>query len=118
MKKEPVPKLTTYADQFTLTPEEVYGSLFKQCNEKWQSPDPYGWNTALLHLIRNAPDEMSFFACFSTFISKLIDADVSDLVAYTLTAGSMIGLNKDDEETQKARLETTYQSRLSLKMSF
>jgi hypothetical protein len=42
---------------------------------------------------------------FSSLVSKVIDAGVSDLVAFVLSAGSIIGLNKDDAETQTKRLE-------------
>jgi hypothetical protein len=62
----------------------------------------------MLFLIRNAPtnaSERSFFALFSTLVSNIVDADVSDLVAFTLSSGSIIGLNKDDELIQEQRKE-------------
>jgi hypothetical protein len=34
-----------------------------------------------------------------------VSADVSDLVAFALSSGSIIGLNKDDEDTQEIRRE-------------
>ena len=57
------------------------------------------------------PPATSFFTLFCTFVSKLVDADVSDLVAFVLSGGSIIGLNKDDAETQAARLDQGLESR-------
>ena len=104
--KEPIPCLATCENQFSLSPEQTFRKLFKQCNEEWHSPDPYGWNTALLHLVRNVahPPEQSFFTLLCGLVSKIISADVSDLVAFVLSGGSILGLNKDDDEVQKRRL--------------
>ena len=105
--KEPIPDLTTSVEQFLISDEDTAKSLYKLCTERWDTPDPYGWNTAMLHLIRNVSDfpGRSFFFFYSTLISDLVQTDVSDLVAYALSSGSIIGLNKDDEETQAIRLE-------------
>ena len=61
----------------------------------------------MLHLVRNAtdPSGQSFFSFYSTLVSHVVSADVSDLVAFVLSSGSMIGLTKDDEETQDVRRE-------------
>ena len=62
----------------------------------------------MLFLVRNAPTApaaRSFFALFCTLVSNVVDANVSDLVAFTLSSGSIIGLNKDDEATQEERKE-------------
>ena len=60
----------------------------------------------MLHLIRNVDDFpcQSFFSCYSALVADLIGTNVSDLVAFALSSGSIIGLNKDDEETQAMRL--------------
>lgn len=61
----------------------------------------------MLHLIRNVshPLHQSFFPLFSCLVSKLVDAsDVSDLVAFAFSAGSIIGLNKDDLTVQEERV--------------
>ncbi len=100
--KEPIPDLTTDKKQFTIPPSKATAILFKKCTEHWDTPDPYGWNTAMLHLIRNAPGEC-FFSLFARLVSHVVSADVSDLVAYALASGSIIGLNKDDEETSLKR---------------
>ena len=104
--KEPIPDLTTMAEQFLISDTDAAKSLFKLCGERWDTPDPYGWNTAMLHLIRNVSDfpGRSFFYYYSTLISDLVETNVSDLVAFALSSGSIIGLNKDDEETQAIRL--------------
>ena len=54
-------------------------------------------------VIRNVSDfpGRSFFFCYSTLVSELVEADVSDLVAFALSSGSIIGLNKDDEELKR-----------------
>ncbi len=49
--KEPIPDLTTHKQQFTISPSKANGILFKKCTEHWDTPDPYGWNTAILHLV-------------------------------------------------------------------
>ena len=105
--KEPIPDLGTGVKQFSISPVNTAQNLFKSCTEHWSTPDPYGWNTAMLHLIRNVDDfpGRSFFFCYSTLVSHVVSAEVSDLVAYSLSSGSIIGLNKDDEETQNARRE-------------
>jgi Reverse transcriptase (RNA-dependent DNA polymerase) len=104
--KEPIPDFQTVEDQFSLSPEQTCKALYKQCREDWNSPDPYGWNTSLLYLIRNVahPPATSFFTLFSSLVSRIIDANVSDLVAFVFSGGSIIGLNKDDAETQASRL--------------
>ena len=105
--KEPIPDLGTSEKQFTISPTNTAKVLFKLCTEHWSTPDPYGWNTAMLHLVRNAtdPSGQSFFSFYSTLVSHVVSADVSDLVAFVLSSGSIIGLNKDDEETQDVRRE-------------
>lgn len=59
--KEEIPILSTQIDQFTLSPSEAKEVIFKKCIQTWFSMDPFGWNTSLLHLIRGAPGEDSFF---------------------------------------------------------
>ena len=54
--KESIPDLTTMAEQFLISDTDAAKSLFKLCGERWDTPDPYGWNTAMLHLIRNVSD--------------------------------------------------------------
>ena len=104
--KEPIPDLVTSETQFSLP--KAFKALFKQCKEEWHSPDPYGWNTSLLYLVRNVaqPPGVSFFTLFCTLVSKLIDADVSDLVAFVLSGGSIIGLNKDDAVNASCKTES------------
>jgi hypothetical protein len=102
--KEPIPDLTTQVDPFTLPARQVCKVLFKQCSEQWNSPDPYGWNTALLHLVRSAR-RPSFFSLFCGLVSHVLDASVSDLVAFALSGGSIFGLNKDHEDEQAERLQ-------------
>ena len=103
--KEPIPDITTEEKQFSISPERTAKKLYKLCTEHWNTPDPYGWNTAMLHLIRNVSEEEgpSFFSLYSALVSRVISADVSDLVAFVLSSGSIIGLNKDDEQTQEER---------------
>ena len=104
--KEPIPDLSTMAEQFSVSDTDAAKSLFKLCGERWDTPDPYGWNTAMLHLVRNVDDipGRSFFFCYSALVADLIGTNVSDLVAFALSSGSIIGLNKDDGEVQAARL--------------
>jgi hypothetical protein len=104
--KEPIPDFRTEEKQFKVSPARACKALYGLCKEEWHSPDPYGWNTSLLFLVRNVshPPTPSFFTLFSSLVSKIIDADVSDLVAFVLSGGSIIGLNKDDAETQASRL--------------
>jgi hypothetical protein len=126
--KEPIPDLPIRVPQFNISPQSVFDGLFKKCRENWKSLDPYGWNTSLLHLIRDVarPPHVSFFTLFCNVLSQIVTGDVSDLVAFSLCAGSMIGLNKDDEETQderlkrglKARVRPINQGSLLLKLSF
>ena len=84
--KEEIPEIRVSVPKFFATNSDVYKHLFKNCTEHWDSMDPYGWNTALLHLVRNVsvPPDKGFFTLFSEFISGLILADVSDLVAFSL----------------------------------
>ena len=103
--KEPIPEFKTQCEQFYITPRDVCKVLYKQCSERWDSLDPYGWNTSLLHLIRGAPRSPdSFFTLYCALISRLVDADVSDLTSFALTGGTIFGLNKDSEEVQELRL--------------
>jgi len=124
--KEPIPDHCTAAPQYSVSPENVFNNL--KCGENWKSLDPYGWNTALLHLIRDVarPPKVSFFTLFCSLLSQLISSNVSDLVAFILSSGSIIGLNKDDEEAQEARIKKGFlprvrpinQGSLFLKLSF
>src|SRR6186713_2511920 len=55
--KEEIPELSTDAEQFTVTKSRAAKILFPLCGSQWGSLDPFGWSTALLHLIRAAkPD--------------------------------------------------------------
>jgi len=111
--KEPIPKLHTTVPQFSLPTEKIRSILFNKCGEKWFSQDPYGWNTALLHLVRGSPvEEVSFFSLFSTFLSQIIKAEVSDLCAFALSAGNIIGLYKDGEEERKERAQLNLRQRI------
>jgi len=110
--KEPIPELRTPEPQFKLEPAKIKKILFKKCGERWNSMDPYGWNTALLSLVRGDKGPGCFFSLLSTFLSQLIDADVSDLVAFSLSAGSIVGLYKDNEEERKLREEKGLKQRI------
>ena len=52
--KEEIPAISVPVPQLLLTNDDVYKAVYKKCTEHWDSMDPFGWNTALLHLIRNA----------------------------------------------------------------
>ena len=106
--KETIPSLSTDVPQFFITPLQAAKALHKLCGEKWVSLDPFGWSTALLHLVRGsrgvtAESPITFFRLFATLVSKVAAAEVSDLVAFVLSSGSVLALNKDSEEERKTR---------------
>jgi hypothetical protein len=84
-----------------------------QAAETWKSLDPFGWSTALLHLVRAfQPEEgSSFFELCTEFISKLACCEVPDSVAFVFTTGSLIALNKDSEKVLKTRIAEGKQPR-------
>lgn len=104
--KEPIPRLRTGFEQFYLDPQDVEKALSERCTEAWHSCDPFGWNTSLLHLVREAPDgenSPAFFRGYSALVSQLISADVSDLGSFVVSGGLMFGLNKESEEKRVER---------------
>ena len=64
---------------------------------------------------------MTFFHAFSAIVAKVTSAEVSDMVAFIFSSGSVFALNKDDEDEQKSRIKgssaqrTTFQGTLVLK---
>jgi len=52
--KEAVPPLHTDVSQFSISAAQARRALFGKCGEAWVSLDPFGWSTALLHLVRAA----------------------------------------------------------------
>ena len=104
--KQAIPELRTNREQFFMDQRDVKEILFTKCTSSWQSGDPFGWNTALLHLIRVGPqseEHLPFFDSYCALISRLLVADVSDLASYVLSGGSIFGLNKESEEARQAR---------------
>ena len=104
--KQAIPELRTDREQFFLDQRDVKEIVFTKCTSAWQSGDPFGWNTALLHLIRVGPqseEHLPFFDSYCDLISRLLVADVSDLASYVLSGGSIFGLNKESEESRQAR---------------
>src|SRR5271166_2143809 len=106
-RKEAIPRLEAADDQFTITPAQTKQALFRHSAETWKSLDPFGWSTALLHLIRAfKPEEgVSFFDLTAKFISMLANCQVPDSVAFIFTTGSLIALNKDPEHIRLKRLK-------------
>ena len=71
--KETIPDFKTEEEQFSISPTKAANSVFKLCSEQWNTPDPYGWNTAMLHLIRNVddfPGNFFFLLLLHTCISR------------------------------------------------
>ena len=106
--KEGVPLLHTDVPQFLVSPAQARRALFGRCGEAWVSLDPFGWSTALLHLVRAAgpvggEGGASFFGLFSGLVARVVCADVSSLVAFALSAGSVFALNKDPPEVRAER---------------
>src|SRR5689334_23241278 len=66
--------------------EEARKALFRVCGEKWVSLDPFGWSTALLHLVRGVKGE-SFFGLVSGLVARVAGAEVSALVAFVFSSG-------------------------------
>jgi len=102
--KQEIPAITVPEPQLTMTNADVYKAVHKKCTEHWDSMDPFGWNTALLHLA-GGPSDKCFFTLFTELINVALDVKVSDLVAFTLSSGNIFGLNKDSEAVQQARIE-------------
>ena len=46
--EEPILNLATMAEQFSFSETDAAKSLFKSCGDCWETPDPNGWNTAML----------------------------------------------------------------------
>jgi len=86
--KEAVPPLHTDVSQFSISAAQARRALFGKCGEAWVSLDPFGWSTALLHLVRAAKGvgggASSFFGLFSGLVARVAGSDVSDLVAFAL----------------------------------
>jgi hypothetical protein len=105
--KESIPVLEAPDDQFSITLDQTKQALFRHSAETWKSLDPFGWSTALLHLIRSfKPEEgPSFFDLTAEFIAKLANCQVPDSVAFIFTTGSLIALNKDPEHVRLKRVK-------------
>ena len=105
--KEEIPVLPAPEYQFRVKAKKASKALYSNCAETWKSLDPFGWSTALLHLIRAyEPEEgRSFFHLAADFVSKLANCEVSDSVAFVFTSGSLIALNKDPEKVRQKRIE-------------
>jgi hypothetical protein len=105
--KEEIPVIEAHDEQFSITPGQTVQALYRHSGETWKSLDPFGWSTALLHLIRAyKPEEgPSFFDLTAEFIAKLANCQVPDSVAFIFTTGSLLALNKDPENIRRKRLE-------------
>ena len=105
--KQEIPVIEIKEDQFSITADNAKKSLFRHCSETWKSLDPFGWSTALLHLVRGITSEEgpSFFDLCADFISKLANCDVPDTVAFVFTTGSLVALNKDADDIRRKRVE-------------
>ena len=90
-----------------ISSEQTKKQLYRSCSETWKSLDPFGWSTALLHLIRAFVPETgpSFFDLISELIAKLANCDIPDSVAFVFTTGALVALNKDPESVRIKRLE-------------
>jgi hypothetical protein len=100
-------------DQFRISVKKTKKALFRCCSETWKSLDPFGWSTALLHLIRAfKPEEgSSFFDLVAEFVSKLANCEIPDHVAFVVTTGSLIALNKDADAVRRKRVADGLQLR-------
>ena len=105
--KAPIPVIEIKDEQFSITPDAAKKALFRHCSETLKSLDPFGWSTALLHLVRGfEPEEgSSFFSLCAGFISKLASCEIPDVVAFIFTSGSLVALNKDPESVRRQRVE-------------
>ena len=104
--KQEIPAIDPEPEQFSITGKKVRKALFRHCSETWKSLDPFGWSTALLHLIRGVEAEgSSFFDLSAELIAKLANCQVPDTVAFLFTTGSLVALNKDSAEVRSKRLE-------------
>jgi hypothetical protein len=105
-RKAEIPVIKPHSEQFSISAEQTSKALYRNCTETWKSLDPFGWSTALLHLIRAfKPEEgPSFFDLTSEFVAKLANCQVPDSVAFIFTTGSLIALNKDPENVRLQRL--------------
>ena len=104
--KNEVPVIPLPPDQFQISATKVRKALIRSCSETWKSLNPFGWSTALLHLIRAfKPEEgPSIFDLSADFISKLANCEIPDSVAFIDTTGSLLALNKDSEPVRRKRI--------------
>jgi len=105
--KEPVPPLPAELDQFRTSESEVRKFLFNNCTGSWKSLDPFGWSSALLHLVRVNPNTASegpsFFDGVVKLVVALANCEVCDLAALVQTTGVLFAFNKVEPAEQEAR---------------